>query len=93
MPRDFREEMTNAYAVVKEGINENVKNVGNAGSNADDLTTRIGAVVRELPSVVLSPIIILPSAASNILVGARNELIPDARREDQDKYKTHVADR
>jgi autophagy-related protein 2 len=43
--------------------------------------------MRQIPSAVISPLIIGPDALSNVLGGARNQLKPDAKKEEEDKWK------
>lgn len=92
-PRDLREGMTTAYAVMKDGLKDGFKENFRHVAQAEDVTGAIGAVVRELPSGIFLPFIHLTQASSNVLVGIRNQLAPDARKEDQDKYKNSAPDR
>lgn len=87
-PRDIREGVHGAYVGLKEGFSEHFRHVATAGAQAEDVTGAIGAVVRELPSGIFLPFIHLTHASSSVLVGLRNQLAPDARKEDQDKYKS-----
>lgn len=92
-PRDLREGMTTAYAVMKDGLKDGFKENFRHVTQAEDVTGAIGAVVRELPSGIFLPFIHLTQASSNVLVGIRNQIAPDARKEDQDKYKSSNSDR
>ena len=85
--------MTTAYAVMKDGLKDGFKENFRQVTQAEDVTGAIGAVVRELPSGIFLPFIHLTQASSNVLVGIRNQLAPDARKEDQDKYKVSGTDR
>ena len=51
------------------------------------VTGVVGGVMRQIPSAVISPLIIGPDALSNVLGGARNQLKPDAKKEEEDKWK------
>lgn len=86
-PRDLREGMTNAYAEVKDGFSATVSGMSSASRQADDLSGTIGSVIRQVPSSILRPIIGLSQATSTMLVGARNQITPEARKRHQDKYK------
>lgn len=92
-PRDLREGMTTAYAVMKDGLTDGFKENFRQVTQAEDVTGAIGAVVRELPSGIFLPFIHLTQASSNVLVGIRNQIAPDARKEDQDKYKSSGSER
>ena len=86
-PRDLREGVSQAYTAVSHQIPLHFRQVTTAGLQADNRTAAIGAVVRELPSGIFLPLGTLAGAASSLVTGARNQLLPDARKEDQDKYK------
>lgn len=51
------------------------------------MTGAVGAAIRLVPPTVLSPVIIATEATSNVLGGMRNQLQPDARKEDEEKWK------
>lgn len=87
-PRNFCEGMTQAYTIMREGFNDTVRNVA-AGMQADDMRGAMGELVRHIPSTILNPIISVTEGAQNVLVGLRNQLTPEARRDDQDKWKTN----
>lgn len=86
-PRDFREGITVAYTVMREGLHNTVRDVANAGMISDDISTVIGEVVRQLPSTLVRPIIHVSQATSSMLVGMRNQLTPEARKDDHEKWK------
>ena len=85
-PRDLREGVAVAVAVVREGFHDAFREVTTAGM-APDISACIGGVVRQIPSAIVQPIIIGSQATSNVLVGIRNQLTPDARTDDHQKYK------
>lgn len=86
-PRDFKEGVTNAAMLLKEGLNGNIRNLSAHGYRSGSMSDAIGSVLRQVPSTLLSPIIQASQATSNVLVGMRNQLTPEARKEDQDKWK------
>lgn len=86
-PRDVREGLTVAYAHIREGFHETVRSMTNTNLVADDTVTVIGQVVRQIPSTVVRPVIHLTKATSSVLVGFRNQITPEARKDDQDKWK------
>ena len=86
-PRDFREGITVAYTVMREGLHDTVRGVTNAGLVSDDMSTVIGEVVRQIPSTLVRPLIHVSQATSSVLVGMRNQLTPEARKDDQEKWK------
>lgn len=86
-PRDLREGVAAAYTVMRTGLHDTVREVTIAKMNADDMSGAIGGVVRQIPSTFIRPFIHASEATSNILVGIRNQITPDARKDDQDKWK------
>lgn len=59
-------------------------------AGAEDVSGAIGGVIRQVPSSILSPLIRITEATSNVILGARNQLTPEARKRDKEKYKEHV---
>lgn len=86
-PRDVREGLTRGYSHIKGGIHDTVRTITNASSQAGDMSGAIGSVIRQIPSSILRPLIDVSQATSNVLVGARNQITPEARKDDTDKYK------
>lgn len=88
-PRNFGEGLAIGYTILKEGFNDTARNVA-VGMQADDVRSAVGELVRQIPSTLLNPIISATEGAQNVLVGIRNQIAPDARREDQEKWKRRV---
>ena len=88
-PRNFYEGVAVGYTILKEGFNETARNV-TVGMQADDMRSAVGEIVRQIPSTLLNPIISATEGAQSVLVGIRNQIAPDARREDQEKWKRRV---
>ncbi|CAG2100351.1 unnamed protein product [Medioppia subpectinata] len=86
-PRDLREGLSVGYAYVKDGIHDVMRDMVNAGYGAEDIPSAVGGVVRNIPSSIVRPIIGVTQGASNVLVGMRNQLTPEARKDDHDKWK------
>jgi len=51
------------------------------------VTGAIGGVLRQIPPTMLQPVILATEATSNVLGGMRNQLLPDKKREDEEKWK------
>lgn len=47
----------------------------------------VGGVLRQIPPTMVAPIILASAATSNLLGGVRSQLVPDARREAQYKWR------
>ena len=90
-PNDIREGLTNAYYVLYEGFNDTAANLINEishGAEYKGLPGAIGGALRQLPSTALAPILHTTEATCNILSGIRNQLKPDEKRDDDQKWKT-----
>lgn len=88
-PRNFCEGVAVGFTILKEGFNDTARNVA-VGMQAEDVRSAMGELVRQIPSTLLNPIISATEGAQNVLVGIRNQIAPDARREDQEKWKRRV---
>jgi len=89
-PADFREGVTNAMALVKEGIGETAHTlVQEALAEHEDKGAfgAVGGVLRQIPPTMVAPIILASAATSNLLGGVRSQLVPDARREATLKWR------
>jgi autophagy-related protein 2 len=51
------------------------------------VTGAVGGVLRQIPPTMLQPVILATEATSNVLGGMRNQLLPDKKKEDDDKWK------
>ncbi|CAH1792670.1 unnamed protein product [Owenia fusiformis] len=89
-PADLREGVTNAYHLVREGISETAQTMMQVAKEENEqkgVTGAVGGVLRQLPGTVVQPIILATEATSNVLGGMRNQLLPDARKEETEKWK------
>ncbi|XP_058467736.1 autophagy-related protein 2 homolog A [Malaya genurostris] len=92
-PQDIREGMTNALQIVKEGISDTAHNLVELTALEHDqkgYTGAVGAVMRQIPPMVVQPLVLATQATSNVLGGVKNQLVPDARAEAREKYKDDV---
>ncbi|XP_312964.6 autophagy-related protein 2 homolog A [Anopheles gambiae] len=92
-PQDIREGMSNAIQIVREGITETAHNLVEITALEHDqkgYTGAVGAVMRQIPPIVVQPIVLATQATSNVLGGVKNQLVPDARAEAREKYKDDV---
>jgi hypothetical protein len=89
-PNDIREGLTNAYYVMYEGLNDTATNIMqeiNQGAEHKGIPGAIGGALRQLPSVALAPIVLATDATCNILSGIKNQLKPDEKKDDDQKWK------
>lgn len=73
-----------------QGINERVNTViENTIVEHDQkgYTGAAGAIIRQVPPIVLAPVVLATQATTNILGGVKNQLVPDAKYEAREKWK------
>lgn len=76
-----------------QGISETAHNLVELTALEHDqkgYTGAVGAVMRQIPPIVVQPIVLATQATSNVLGGVKNQLVPDARAEAREKYKDDV---
>lgn len=94
-PADLREGVTNAYIVLREGFSETASNIVEVATKEHEqkgVMGAVGGVIRQIPPTLVQPLIIVPEATSNVLGGLRSQLKPDARKEDEEKWKEEIID-
>ena len=90
-PNDIRQGLENAYIVLKEGFNDTAANIANdiiTGNERRGIIGAVGGALRQIPSAATVPFVKAAEASSNILSGIRNQLKPDEKRDDEQKYKS-----
>jgi autophagy-related protein 2 len=98
-PHDMREGMLGAMALVREGLDETARSLaaaagerglgGGGGGGGGTLAGAVGGVLRAVPSTMVRPVILGAAATSNLLDGVKNQISPDQRLEEEDKWRTH----
>uniref|UniRef100_H2ZNI3 Autophagy-related protein 2 n=1 Tax=Ciona savignyi TaxID=51511 RepID=H2ZNI3_CIOSA len=89
-PSDMREGFNNALTVVRSGVSDAAYSIARVAQEEHEqkgLTGAVGGVLRHLPPTLVKPVIIASEATSNVLSGMRNQILPDAKREDDQKWK------
>ncbi|KAM9354502.1 autophagy-related protein 2 homolog B [Pholidichthys leucotaenia] len=89
-PVDLREGVAKAYTVVKEGITDTAFTIYDTATREHEqrgMTGAVGGVLRQLPPAVVKPLIVATEATSNVLGGMRNQIHPDARQEESQKWR------
>ncbi|XP_041093961.1 autophagy-related protein 2 homolog A [Polyodon spathula] len=90
-PADLREGVAKAYDTVREGVLDTAQticDVATRGHEQKGLPGAVGGVLRQIPPTVVRPLIVATEATSNLLGGMRNQIKPDARKEDFLKWRT-----
>uniref|UniRef100_A0A3Q1GLB6 Autophagy related 2A n=1 Tax=Acanthochromis polyacanthus TaxID=80966 RepID=A0A3Q1GLB6_9TELE len=93
-PADLREGVAKAYDTVREGVIDTAQtlcDVASRGHEQKGLPGAVGGVLRQIPPTVVRPLIVASEATSNLLGGMRNQIKPDARKEDFLKWRTEDA--
>ncbi|XP_050294529.1 autophagy-related protein 2 homolog A isoform X2 [Anthonomus grandis grandis] len=92
-PQDIREGLNNACIVVKEGIGETADNIIQTAAMEKEqkgISGAVGAVIRQIPPTILKPILIASEATTNVLGGMQSQLVPDARKEANEKWRSDL---
>jgi len=87
-PHDMREGMIGAMALVREGLDETARSLADAATDRAGMAGAVGGVLRAVPSTMVRPVILGAAATSNLLDGVKNQISPDQRLEEEDKWKT-----
>ncbi|KAJ6656924.1 hypothetical protein lerEdw1_002925 [Lerista edwardsae] len=93
-PADLREGVAKAYDTVREGVIDTAQaicDVAARGHEQKGLTGAVGGVLRQIPPTVVKPLIVASEATSNLLGGMRNQIKPDARKEESLKWRSEDA--
>lgn len=57
------------------------------GHEQKGITGAVGGVLRQIPPTVVKPLIVASEATSNLLGGMRNQIKPDALKEESLKWR------
>uniref|UniRef100_A0A670ZVT8 Autophagy related 2B n=1 Tax=Pseudonaja textilis TaxID=8673 RepID=A0A670ZVT8_PSETE len=89
-PVDLREGVAKAYSVLKEGITDTAHTIYETATREHEnrgVTGAVGGVLRQIPPTVVKPLIVATEATSNVLGGMRNQIRPDVRQEESQKWR------
>nr|XP_054759186.1 autophagy-related protein 2 homolog B-like [Lytechinus pictus] len=90
-PADFREGMANAINVVREGLGDTATAIMQTALEEHEhkgVSGAVGGILRQIPPSVIRPLILATEATSSVLGGVRNQMLPDARKEDAEKWRS-----
>jgi autophagy-related protein 2 len=93
-PVDVREGVTRAYDVVTQGFTDTATAISQVAMQEHEqygLTAAVTGILKVTPGTAVQPIILATEAVSNVLGGVRNQFVPDAKREQEDKYRAEQA--
>lgn len=74
-----------------QGIGETADNIVQVASIEKEqkgYSGAVGGVLRQIPPTIIKPIIIASEATNNVLGGMKNQLVPDARQEANQKFRS-----
>ncbi|XP_026371137.1 autophagy-related protein 2 homolog B isoform X3 [Ursus arctos] len=89
-PVDLREGVAKAYSVVKEGLTDTAQTIYETAAREHEsrgVTGAVGEVLRQIPPAVVRPLIVATEATSNVLGGMRNQIRPDVRQDESQKWR------
>ncbi|XP_023392393.1 autophagy-related protein 2 homolog B [Pteropus vampyrus] len=89
-PVDLREGVAKAYSVVKEGITDTAHTLYETAAREHEsrgVTGAVGEVLRQIPPAVVKPLIVATEATANVLGGMRNQIRPDVRQDESQKWR------
>jgi autophagy-related protein 2 len=90
-PADVREGIANAYNVVTTGLTgaaRDLYEVAYTEHSDHGVTGAMGGVLRQIPGNLFRPIIFASEATRHVLGGVKNQFVPEARKEANEKWKT-----
>ena len=73
-----------------QGLTDTAGNLVRAATEEQEqkgLTGAVGGVLRQIPPTIVQPVIIASEATSKVLGGMRNQLRPEAKKEDEEKWR------
>ena len=90
-PADVREGMLGAVQLLREGFDETARSLAEAAASGDrsGVAGAVGGVLRAVPSNMVRPVILGAAATTNLLDGVKNQISPDQRVEEEEKWKTY----
>ena len=84
---------TCAYLKINYGLQglgetaQTLVRVANEEAEQKGMTGAVGGVLRQIPPIVVKPIILATEATYNVIGGVQSQLMPDTRREAIDKWR------
>ena len=90
-PNDIREGVTYAVNVIRQSFNttsHQLRTEAQSGRRRKGILGVFGSLLRQMPSVAIQPIVTTTKAAENFLTGVRNQMDPDERNDDKEKYRS-----
>lgn len=89
-PKDIREGLTAAFGLVQNGLGDTANTIMKVAAEEHShkgVSGAVGGVLRQIPPSLVQPIIIASEATCTVIGGMTNQLVPDARKEAEEKWK------
>ena len=89
-PSDVREGFNNACSLLQHGFTDTAYSIARVAQKEHErkgLTGAVGGVIRHMPVTLVRPLAFTSEAAAHLISGIRNQIEPDARKEDEDKWR------
>ncbi|OXB64313.1 hypothetical protein ASZ78_010697 [Callipepla squamata] len=83
-------ELTNRMVQTIQGITDTAQTIYETAAREHEnrgVTGAVGGVLRQIPPTVVKPFIVATEATSNVLGGMRNQIRPDVRQEESQKWR------
>ncbi|OQV11990.1 Autophagy-related protein 2-like protein A [Hypsibius exemplaris] len=90
-PGDIREGVVTAYQGLCEGFTDTFREIVDAVSEEREqkgMSGAVGGICRQIPPAIVKPLILASQATSNVLGGLRNQLQPENRQDEMEKWRT-----
>lgn len=76
---------------ISKGIGGTARDMYSAAAKEHDergMSGAVGGVLRQIPGTIVKPIILASEATRHVLGGVKNQFVPDARIEANEKWKS-----
>lgn len=90
MNQELSNQLTH-FTFIFQGLGQTATNIVQVAKDEHEqkgVTGAVGGVLRQVPATVVQPFILATEATSNVLGGVRNQILPDARREAAEKWRS-----
>ncbi|KAG8189257.1 hypothetical protein JTE90_013785 [Oedothorax gibbosus] len=90
-PADFREGLTSALNVVRDGFGDTARTIYSVASAEHEhkgMAGAVGGVLRQLPPAVVMPVMVSCDATCKIIETVKHQVLPDSHIEGIHKWKT-----
>ena len=90
-PQDIRAGVTDAFQLIQDGIGQSANTAAisiEKERKEKGMTGMVGEFIRQIAPNAVQPVILMSEATGTILDSVKNQLVPDARKEAAEKWKS-----